>query len=66
LDDIGAAVALPALGHVRARFRARDVTGKIALVFAVALRPLARDEWEANPLQHDTEKPDLNVSGFRE
>ena len=44
LDDAGAAAALPALGHARARFRARRVAAKGAVVYAVALRTLARDQ----------------------
>ena len=47
MDDLGAAAALSALGHVRARFRARDIAGKIALVYAVALQPMARNEFGA-------------------
>jgi hypothetical protein len=47
LDDLGAASTLPAVGHLGPRFRARGVTGKIALVYAVALRPMARNEFGA-------------------
>ena len=44
LDDAGAPAALPSLGYVGARFRARIVARKVALVYAVALRTMARDE----------------------
>jgi hypothetical protein len=47
LDDFGAASALPPFGNVGARFRARDVAGKIALVYAVALRRMAPNEFGA-------------------
>jgi len=43
LDDLGAVAALSSFRNVGARFRARHVAGKIALVYAVALRPMARD-----------------------
>ena len=42
LDDVGEADALSPIRHVGARFRARSVAGKIALVYAVALRTMAR------------------------
>jgi hypothetical protein len=35
------------MGRLGPRFRARDIAGKIALVYAVALRPLARDKFGA-------------------
>src|SRR5262249_30299366 len=47
LDDTGAAFALPAMGHLRPRSRARCVAGKIALVYAVALREMAGHEFDA-------------------
>src|SRR4029077_11231048 len=47
LDDIGAASALPAMGNVGAGFRAAGVAGKIALVYAVALRPMAGHQYVA-------------------
>ena len=47
LDDIGAASALPAMGHVRFGLCTAGVAGKIALVYAVALRTMARDEFDA-------------------
>jgi len=46
-DDVGAPIALPAMGHLGPRFRARDIAGKIALVYAVALQPMARNEFGA-------------------
>ena len=42
LDDAGAASSLPAVWHIRARFRAANVAGKFPLVYAVALREMAR------------------------
>jgi hypothetical protein len=45
LDDDGAAPALPDMGHLGPRFRARDIAGKIALVYAVALRRMARNKF---------------------
>ena len=42
LDDAGAAVALPSLGHLGDRQRAADGAAGRALVSAVAVRPLAR------------------------
>src|SRR5882757_4523979 len=42
MDDAGAAVALPALGHLRHRQCAIDAAAGRALVSALALRPLAR------------------------
>src|SRR5205823_13912292 len=42
LDDAGAAVALPALGNLGHRQRAARCAATRALVFAVALRALAR------------------------
>jgi hypothetical protein len=35
------------MGRLGPRFRARDIAGKIALVYAVALRPMARNEFGA-------------------
>jgi hypothetical protein len=46
-DDAGAAPAPPVMGRLGPRFRARDIAGKIALVYAVALRPMARNEFGA-------------------
>jgi hypothetical protein len=43
----GAAPAPPVMGRLGPRFRARDIAGKIALVYAVALRPMARNEFGA-------------------
>src|SRR6476660_9963103 len=42
LDDAGAAVALPALGHVGHRQCTADRAARCTLVSALALRPLAR------------------------
>src|SRR5580700_6148731 len=42
LDDAGAPVALPSVGHFGIGLRAGNVAGQGALVPAVALRPLAR------------------------
>jgi hypothetical protein len=44
LDDARSAASLPAVGYVRLGFRVRGVAGKITLVYAVALRTLARNE----------------------
>ncbi len=68
LDDPGAAIALPAMGHLGPRFRARDIAGKIALVYAVALRPMARHEFDAVGPQSMIPKkpvPDLIRDGHR-
>src|ERR1700678_2965973 len=42
MDDAGAAIALPALGYLGNRQRAADKTPGCAMVFAVAVRTLAR------------------------
>jgi hypothetical protein len=47
LDDAGATPALPAMGHLGPRFCVRDIAGKIALVYAVALRRMAPNEFGA-------------------
>src|SRR6267143_2397558 len=44
MDDPGAAVALPALGHVGNRQRAADQTAGRAMVSAVAFRAVARGQ----------------------
>src|SRR5712671_6038912 len=44
MDDAGAAVALPALGHVGDRQRAAGQTAGRAMVFAVAFRAVARGQ----------------------
>jgi hypothetical protein len=44
MDDAGAAVALPALGHLGYRQRAADKTAGCAMVYAVAVRTLARGQ----------------------
>src|SRR5664279_3158567 len=41
MDDAGAAVALPALGHLRDRQRAADAAAGGAMVSAVAVRTMA-------------------------
>src|SRR5262249_30377774 len=43
LDDARAALSLPSIRNLRARLRAGVAAGSRALVFALALRPLARD-----------------------
>src|ERR1700736_5630239 len=48
LDDIGAAVALPALRHIRNRQRAPDPSAGRALVSAVAVRAMARRQRALN------------------
>src|SRR3982074_3056507 len=50
LDDLGAAVALPALGHFRNRQCAADKTGGGAMVSAVAVRTMARRQLAVNLL----------------
>jgi hypothetical protein len=44
MDDAGAAIALPALGYLGNRQRAADTTGGRAMVYAVAVRTLARGQ----------------------
>src|ERR1700679_3777058 len=44
MDDAGAAIALPALGYLGNRQRAADKTPGCAMVFAVAVRTLARGQ----------------------
>ncbi len=57
LDDLGAAVALPALGYLGNRQRAADKTARRAMVSAVAVRPMARRQRTlktAAPLSNET------------
>ena len=42
VDDLGAAIALPALGYLGDRQRAADKTAGRTMVFAVAVRAMAR------------------------
>src|ERR1700739_1162467 len=51
MDDAGAAVAVPPLGHLRYRQRAAGGAARRTLVFAVALRPLARRQRALIPEQ---------------
>src|SRR5260370_6347270 len=48
MDDPGAAVALPAVGHVWDRQRAADQTTGRTMVFAVAIRAVARGQRALN------------------
>src|SRR3569833_935051 len=47
MDDAGAAVAMPAMGHLGAGLRGQPHSHNCALVFAVALRSLARRQRQA-------------------
>ena len=52
MDDLGAPIALPALGHFGDRQRAPHKTARRAMVSAVAIRPMARRQRALkNPLQ---------------
>jgi hypothetical protein len=44
VDDAGAALPLPSVRDLGARFRAGVISGPFALVPALALRPLARNQ----------------------
>jgi hypothetical protein len=61
VDDAGAAVTLPALGHPRNRQRAADEAAGRAMVSAVAVRAMARRQRALNNLMHCFQAKDATL-----
>src|SRR6267154_3638923 len=59
MDDLGAALTLPTLGHFGNRQCAADKTAGRAMVSAVALRPLARSQRALNILRSEEHTSEL-------
>jgi hypothetical protein len=61
LDDAGAAVTLPAMGHIGNRQRAADKAAGRTMVFAVAVRAMARRQRALNNLVHCFQAKDASL-----